>query len=680
MRKMLHFTVAWALLFVMLFAMPGAAEGVVSNLEVFLQDNVVDRNVVYLVSFASNTVLYGGLDSVKVVFPDEVQIDDNIRKENVSINNLDVPGIDYSDNVLSVLIPERINIASGEKVELRIASGVIKNPREAGTYQLSAYTSKDTAETFSRAFEITDYEYANGVSKPQVKLFGGADNIHEYQIKFKTSVNGYLQGGTGRITLVFPTVTEIPSYINGKNIEVNQVELTGQTITVNGRNVSFYLPAGLSITAGGSVEIVISAEAEIKNQYTSTYNTLKVYTSTETREITSFPYEYTGSSSTTTGGAEATANNVVVVTSPNGSGEMASYRIKIGSQALFSLGREGDGFVLTMPKKTGIPATIDPRYIKVNGQEASGVLCNEDKGQIIFTLPNEISFNQQLEIYIDKEAGLVNPPTAQYKLTINSLLHSGTALSEFYTIWEESTEDSWEDPTETTTGEQPTPSNGSSGSSNSQEQVVLWIDNDVATVGGTTYTMDAKPQIKNNVTIVPVRFLSNALGAEVEYDSNANCVNINLGGKEMTLWIDSILARVEGEYTTLSLPASLINNRLMVPIRFISENFGAHVQWNAESRSITISPDGAPEGVSGGTVSEPTAPENQYPIGYKAYIKSGNSYSNLRQGPGTGYAIAGRVLPGEEMTIMLVDGDWYKVSLTSGQEAWIAGWMVDITG
>ncbi len=673
MRRILYFTVAWALLFVMLFAMPGAAEGIVSNLEVFLQDNVVDRNVVYLVSFNSNTILYGGLDSVKVVFPDEVQIDDNIRKENVSINNLDVPGIDYSDNVLSVLIPERINIASGEKVELRIASGVIKNPREAGTYQISAYTSKDTAETFSRAFEITDYEYANGVSKPQVKLFGGADNIHEYQIKFKTSVNGYLAGGTGRITLVFPTVTEIPSYINGRHIKVNQVELAGQTITVNGRNVSFYLPGGLSIAAGGSVEIVISAEAEIKNQYTSTYNTLKVYTSTETREITSFPYEYTGSSSTTTGGVEATANNVVVVPSPNGSGEMASYRIKIGSQALFSLGREGSGFVLTMPKKTGIPSTIDPRYIKVNGQEAAGVICDENNSQIIFTMSNEISFDQQLEIYIGKEAGLVNPPSAQYKLTVNSLMHSGTALSEFYTIWEESTEDSWEDSTETTTGGETTPS---SGSSSSQETVVLWIDNDVATVGGTTYVMDAKPQIKNDVTIVPVRFLSNALGAEVEYDSNANCVNINLDGKEMTLWIDSILARVDGEYTTLSMPASLVNNRLMVPIRFISENFGAHVQWDAGSRSITISPDG----VSGGTVSEPTVPENQYPIGYKAYIKSGNSYSNLRQGPGTGYAIAGRVLPGEEMTIELVDGDWYKVSLTSGQEAWIAGWMVDING
>jgi len=52
------------------------------------------------------------------------------------------------------------------------------------------------------------------------------------------------------------------------------------------------------------------------------------------------------------------------------------------------------------------------------------------------------------------------------------------------------------------------------------------------------------------------------------------------------------------------------------------------------------------------------------------------SVVNLREGPGTGYAIIGKTAPGQKLASVGKQGDWYKVSLSSGKVGWIAGWLV----
>lgn len=58
------------------------------------------------------------------------------------------------------------------------------------------------------------------------------------------------------------------------------------------------------------------------------------------------------------------------------------------------------------------------------------------------------------------------------------------------------------------------------------------------------------------------------------------------------------------------------------------------------------------------------------------FIKEGNSYVNLRTGPGTNHEAIGRALPGQPLVVLSQDGDWYQVRLTSGDTAWIAVWLV----
>jgi uncharacterized protein YgiM (DUF1202 family) len=63
------------------------------------------------------------------------------------------------------------------------------------------------------------------------------------------------------------------------------------------------------------------------------------------------------------------------------------------------------------------------------------------------------------------------------------------------------------------------------------------------------------------------------------------------------------------------------------------------------------------------------------------YIKTGNSYVNLRQGPGTSYPLVGTATRGnpdsEPMTVLAESGGWYQVRLPDSRTGWVAGWLVE---
>lgn len=85
-----------------------------------------------------------------------------------------------------------------------------------------------------------------------------------------------------------------------------------------------------------------------------------------------------------------------------------------------------------------------------------------------------------------------------------------------------------------------------------------------------------------NRTYVPVRFVSEALGASVDWKADAKTVTITNQGLKVVLTIDSDQATVTNQTSktvTLDAPAVLVNDRTMVPLRFVSEVLGAKVGW-----------------------------------------------------------------------------------------------------
>ncbi len=137
--------------------------------------------------------------------------------------------------------------------------------------------------------------------------------------------------------------------------------------------------------------------------------------------------------------------------------------------------------------------------------------------------------------------------------------------------------------------------NDNSGNENkeSSNTIVLTIDEHDALVYGTTKTNDVAPKVVNDRTMLPARFIAENLGATVEWDGEKQLVTItgkNEKQEDVTILITigSDYAKVNGEDVKLDSPAFVENDRTYTPIRFISENLGATVEWNETEQTVTI--------------------------------------------------------------------------------------------
>lgn len=128
---------------------------------------------------------------------------------------------------------------------------------------------------------------------------------------------------------------------------------------------------------------------------------------------------------------------------------------------------------------------------------------------------------------------------------------------------------------------------------NSLNQIVLTIGEKSATVFGQTKSNDVAPKIVNDRTMLPARFVAESLGAVVTWNGEKQEVTIkgkNAKNEDITIliYIDSDIAYVNDEQVKLDSPAFIENDRTYTPIRFISEQLGASVEWNETDKTVTI--------------------------------------------------------------------------------------------
>lgn len=100
---------------------------------------------------------------------------------------------------------------------------------------------------------------------------------------------------------------------------------------------------------------------------------------------------------------------------------------------------------------------------------------------------------------------------------------------------------------------------------------------------------DTEPYINTDGrTMVPVRFVSEMLGAEVKWNANTETVNIKYEGKEIRMPIGSSEVTVDGEASTLDTAAELYEGRTMVPLRFVSEVLSSKVTWDDGAHAVQV--------------------------------------------------------------------------------------------
>ncbi|MCK8059332.1 MULTISPECIES: stalk domain-containing protein [unclassified Fusibacter] len=122
-------------------------------------------------------------------------------------------------------------------------------------------------------------------------------------------------------------------------------------------------------------------------------------------------------------------------------------------------------------------------------------------------------------------------------------------------------------------------------------------------IDGQPLVSDVDPQIVNSRTLVPLRAIFEYFGADVMWDGTTKTVTATTSDKTIKLTIDEVTAYVNNKPSLLDVPATIIDSRTMVPLRFISEALGAHVEWQADTRTVLITtkstkPSGSYEDIS----------------------------------------------------------------------------------
>jgi len=105
---------------------------------------------------------------------------------------------------------------------------------------------------------------------------------------------------------------------------------------------------------------------------------------------------------------------------------------------------------------------------------------------------------------------------------------------------------------------------------------------------GAAIEFDVPPQVTDGRTLVPLRAIFEALGAEVHWNPETQVVTGTKGNTTVVLPIGSTTPTVNGQTVTIDVPGTVVNGRTLVPLRFVAESFGVNVNWNAETRVITI--------------------------------------------------------------------------------------------
>jgi hypothetical protein len=121
-----------------------------------------------------------------------------------------------------------------------------------------------------------------------------------------------------------------------------------------------------------------------------------------------------------------------------------------------------------------------------------------------------------------------------------------------------------------------------------EKKITLQISSNLASVGSETINLEAPPFIEKGFTLVPLRFISEAFGASVDWNDALKVITINYRTLTIQLQVGSTVAVVDNSIVKLDAPPKIMNGRTFVPIRFISETFGATVDWDGTTKTITI--------------------------------------------------------------------------------------------
>src|SRR5665647_1576656 len=135
-------------------------------------------------------------------------------------------------------------------------------------------------------------------------------------------------------------------------------------------------------------------------------------------------------------------------------------------------------------------------------------------------------------------------------------------------------------------------------------------------INDTKLTGEAPYITKDGSTVVPLRVITTAFGAVLAYDAPTKTIGLKYNDHNLSLTIDNKMANVDGKSIEMNTAPQLHNGTTMVPVRFITENFGATITFDKVTKEIKITGDA------------PTADKSNELNNDAGRTKIGDSYNN----------------------------------------------------
>jgi len=192
-------------------------------------------------------------------------------------------------------------------------------------------------------------------------------------------------------------------------------------------------------------------------------------------------------------------------------------------------------------------------------------------------------------------------------------------------------------------------------------------------IDGEQLVFDTNPQIVNGRTLVPMGTIFSTLGLTIHWDEETRTATGTSDDTTISFTIGSDQALVDGQAKTLEVPASIINGRTMIPLRFLSEALGYNVVWVGDSNLILISRSDIEEWRYDGF--ERVEPYKEYEAKYINGVKTADiryTGKNYEVKFVTLYSADGRLVPNvADFDIARYGTGWFQQSPFSGRTYWI---------
>lgn len=479
----------------------------------------------------SGGALAANSDKISIVFPTGFVLPSSISNAYVKVNNYNAHTVSKSGQRLD--ITPSVNIAAGSAVTVVIdKSANIKNPSSQGDYKLSVYTSKETTSIDSDTFKIVILPTTTATITP-----ANPDGK-----------NGYYRTRP-RVTLTATSPVDTSPTIYYKFDNETARIYSAPIDVADGIHTLYYY----AVDKYQNTELQKSIQFKV-----DTISPVITITSPANNSVLSTKtFNITGR---TEAGATLTINGNPISLQPDGS---FTYTATISGLTNFTFIAEDVAgntatYVLTVSLDTTPPvlnvsepkafSDIHTAYVLVKGTTEKdakvtingvGVEVNSTTGAFEYNVP------------------LVNPGLVSIEVIAEDIAGNTTKAS--------------------------IPINYVP-----KTRMILQVGNVNAIVNDKTVKLDAAPKIINGRTLVPIRFVAESFGATVTWDPVFKLVIITLDKNQIFLQIGTTFASVNGKKVTLDSAPIISGGYTLVPIRFISESLGADVQWEPNTKTITI--------------------------------------------------------------------------------------------